>query len=77
MEQALTQLDVKILFGDLTYHANICNALRSLNLVTNSRSISLYHTSQLKILKQCKISAAASFFTILAQTFKLHFLYLI
>ena len=27
MEQALTQLDVKILFDDFTYHANICNAL--------------------------------------------------
>ena len=26
MEQALTQLDVKILFDDFTYHANICNA---------------------------------------------------
>ena len=26
MEQALTQLDVKILFDDLTYHANIYNA---------------------------------------------------
>ena len=25
MEQALTQLDVKILFDDFTYHANICN----------------------------------------------------
>ena len=24
MEQALTQLDVKILFDDFTYHANIC-----------------------------------------------------
>ena len=27
MEQALTQLDVKILLDDFTYHANICNAL--------------------------------------------------
>ena len=27
MEQALTQLDVKILFGDFTYHANIFNDL--------------------------------------------------
>ena len=27
MEQALTQLDVKILFDNFTYHANICNAL--------------------------------------------------
>ena len=27
MEQALTQLDVKILFDDFTYHAYICNAL--------------------------------------------------
>ena len=32
MEQALTQLDVKILFDDFTYHANICNALWSLKL---------------------------------------------
>ena len=35
MEQALTQLDVKILFDDLTYHANICNALCSLKLDDN------------------------------------------
>ena len=35
MEQALTQLDVKILFDDFTYHANICNALCSLKLVDN------------------------------------------
>ena len=27
MEQALTKLDVKILFDDFTYHANICNSL--------------------------------------------------
>ena len=26
MEQALTQLDVKILLDDFTYHADICNA---------------------------------------------------
>ena len=48
-----------------------------LNLVTISRSISLYHKSQLEIPKQCKISSSCEFFTILAQTFKLHFLYLI
>ena len=30
MEQVLSQLDVKILFDDFTYHANICNALLSL-----------------------------------------------
>ena len=35
MEQALTQLDVKILFDDFTYHANICNALWSLKLDDN------------------------------------------
>ena len=35
MEQALTQLDVKILFGDFTSHANICNALCSLKLGDN------------------------------------------
>ena len=35
MEQALTQLDVKILFGDFTYHANICNALCPLKLDDN------------------------------------------
>ena len=35
MEQALTQLDVKILFDDFTYHANICNALCSLKLDDN------------------------------------------
>ena len=34
MEQALTQLDVKILFDDFTYHTNICNAL-SLKLDDN------------------------------------------
>ena len=27
MQQALSQLDVKILFDDFTYHANICNKL--------------------------------------------------
>ena len=35
MEQALTQLDVKILFDDFTYHANICNVLLSLKLDEN------------------------------------------
>ena len=35
MEQALTQLDVKILFGNFTYHANICNALWSLKIGDN------------------------------------------
>ena len=35
MEQALIQLDVKILFDDFTYHANICNALCSLKLDDN------------------------------------------
>ena len=35
MEQALTQLDVKILFDDFTYHANICNALLSLKFDDN------------------------------------------
>ena len=35
MEQALTQLDVKILFDDFTYHANICDALWSLKLDDN------------------------------------------
>ena len=53
MAQALTQLDVKILFDDFTHHAN---------LVTTSRSISLYHTSQLKIPKQFKISSSCEFF---------------
>ena len=32
------------------------------NLVPTSRSISLYHTSQLKILKQCKICNFCEFF---------------
>ena len=32
------------------------------NLVTTSTSISLYHTSQLKIPKQCKISSSCEFF---------------
>ena len=27
LEKALTQLDVKILFDDFTYHAKICNTL--------------------------------------------------
>ena len=35
MEQALTQLDDKMLFDDFTYHANICNALWSLKLDDN------------------------------------------
>ena len=35
MEQALTELDVKILFDDFTYHANIYNALWSLKLDDN------------------------------------------
>ena len=35
MEQALTQLDVKILFDDFTYHANKCNALLSLKFDDN------------------------------------------
>ena len=30
MDQALTQLDVKILFDDFTYQANICNTLYAL-----------------------------------------------
>ena len=37
MEQALTQFDVKILFYDFTYHANICNALWSLKLDDNQQ----------------------------------------
>ena len=37
MEQALTQLDVKILFDDFTYHPNICNALWSLKLDDNKQ----------------------------------------
>ena len=59
MEQALTQLDVKILFDDFTYQANICNA----HLMTTSRSISIYHRSQVKIPKQCKISNSCEFFS--------------
>ena len=35
MEQALTQLDVKILFDIFTYQANICIALCSLKLGDN------------------------------------------
>ena len=35
MEQALTQLDVKIQFDDFTYHANICNTLYALKLDDN------------------------------------------
>ena len=35
MEQAFTQLDVKILFDDFTYHANICNGLCSPKLGDN------------------------------------------
>ena len=35
MEQALTQLDVKILFDDFTHQANICKALSSLKLDDN------------------------------------------
>ena len=35
MEQALTQIDVKILFDGFTYHANICDAPWSLKLVDN------------------------------------------
>ena len=62
MEQALTQLDVKILFDDFTYHANICMLSDLLNLMTTSRSISLYHRSQLKIPKQCKIFNSCEFF---------------
>ena len=58
MVQALTQLDVKILFDDLTYHANS----NLYNLMTTSRSISLYHRSQFKIPKQCKISNSCEFF---------------
>ena len=63
MEQALTQLDVKILFDDFTYHANICNALLSLKVDDNSRSIILYHRSQFKIAKQFKISNSCEFFS--------------
>ena len=37
MEQALTQLDVKILFDDFTYHANMCNVLWSLELDDNKQ----------------------------------------
>ena len=37
MEQALTQLDVKILFDYFTYHANICYALWSLKLDDNQQ----------------------------------------
>ena len=35
MEQAIAKLDVKILFDDFTYHAIICNTLRSLKLGDN------------------------------------------
>ena len=35
MEQVLTRLDVKILFDDFTYQANICNAFWSLKLGAN------------------------------------------
>ena len=80
MEQALTQLDVKILFDDYTYHVTLSYVTLSdlQNLMTTSRSISLYHRSQFKIPKQCKIfNSCEFFFTILAQAFKLHFLYLI
>ena len=37
MEQAFTQLYVKILFDDFTYHANICNALWSLKIDDNQQ----------------------------------------
>ena len=37
MEQALTQLDVKIQFDDFTYHANICYTLLSLKLDGNKQ----------------------------------------
>ena len=74
MEQALTQLDVKILLDDLRITLTYVTLPDLYNLMTTSRSISLYHRSKFKIPKQCKISTAANFFTILAQTFKLHFL---
>ena len=51
MEQALTQLDVKILFDDLLITLTYVTLSDLLSLVTTSRSISLYHTSQLKIPK--------------------------
>ena len=35
MEQALTKLDVKILFDDFTYHTNIYNTISSLKLDDN------------------------------------------
>ena len=62
MEQALAQLDVKIhlmiLLITLKYVAlsDLCN------LVSTSRSIGLYYTSQLKNPKQCKISSSCEFF---------------
>ena len=50
---------LKILFITLTYVT-----LSDLqNLVTTSRSKSLYHTSQFKIPKQCKISSSCEFFS--------------
>ena len=35
MEQALTQLDIKILFDDITHYANISNAPSALKLGDN------------------------------------------
>ena len=43
------------------------------NLMTTSRSISLYHTSQLKIPKQCKISSSCEFFHNLSSNFQTTF----
>ena len=78
MEQALTQLDVKILFDDLLITLTYVTLSDLLNLVTTSRSISLYHTSQLKIPKQCKISSSCEFFFHnFSPNFKLHFVYVI
>ena len=62
MEQALTHVDAKILF-DIFFLITLTYVTLSdlYNLVTASRSISLYHTSQLKIPKQYKISSSCEF----------------
>ena len=48
MEQALAQLDVKILFDDFTYHANICtvmshNIARPLTLRTSQSDYAIFY----------------------------------
>ena len=44
-----------------------------LNLVTTSRSVSLYHRSQFKIPKQCKISNSCEFFHSFSSNFQTTF----